>query len=189
MRAELLICLASFPFSMDVIKAIETRRSVRKYKQNPIPQADLKKILESGRLAPSAGNKQPWGFVVVQNKERRMALAEAASKQLWTGEAGVILVVFGDPSQSSGGYSKWVERDPMIAVENIILAAWDLGYGTCWIGSFDEAKVRSILGIPESRKVICLLPIGVPDESPVQKPRRALGEVFHAETYGETYAS
>ena len=56
---------------MDVIKAIETRRSVRKYKQNPIPQADLKKILESGRLAPSAGNKQPWGFVVVQNKERR----------------------------------------------------------------------------------------------------------------------
>ena len=66
-----------------------------------------------------------------------------------------------------------------------ILAAWSLGYGTCWIGAFDEAKVKALLSIPEDKKVICLLPIGVPAETPEPKSRRALKDVFHAETYGK----
>ena len=170
---------------MDVLKAIETRRSVRKYKPVPLPDGDLKKILEAGRLAPSAGNKQPWGFVVVRDADRRKKLATAASNQMWTAEAGAFLAVFGDAINSPGGYGKWVERDPMIAVESMILAAWSLGYGTCWIGAFDEAKVKALLGIPDDKKVICLLPVGVPAETPDPKPRRALKEVFHAETYGK----
>ena len=169
---------------MDVLNAIETRRSVRKYKPVPVPDGDLKKILEAGRLAPSAGNKQPWGFVVVRDPGRRKLLAEAARNQTWTADAGAFLAVFSDSANSPGGYSKWTERDPMIAAENMILAAWSLGYGTCWVGAFEEEKVKSLLGIPEDKKVICLLPLGVPAETPAPKPRRAFEEVFHAESYG-----
>jgi nitroreductase len=171
---------------MDILKTIETRRSVRKYKSIPVPDGDLKKILEAGRLAPSAGNKQPWGFVVVRDAEGKKKLAEAARNQMWTADAGAFLAVFGDATNSPGGYSKWVERDPMIAVESMILAAWSLGYGTCWIGAFEEEKVKPLLGIPEDKKVICLLPIGVPAEVPDPKPRRAFGEVFHDEKYGKS---
>lgn len=171
---------------MDILKTIETRRSVRKYKPIPVPDGDLKKILEAGRLAPSAGNKQPWGFVVVRDAEGKKKLAEAARNQMWTADAGAFLAVFGDAVNSPGGYSKWVERDPMIAVESMILVAWSLGYGTCWIGAFEEEKVKPLLGIPEDKKVICLLPIGVPAETPDPKPRRAFGEVFHAEKYGKS---
>lgn len=170
---------------MDVLKAIETRRSVRKYKPVPVPDGDLKKILEAGRLAPSAGNRQPWGFIVVRDADRRKKLAAAASNQMWTADAGAFLAVFADPSFSPGGYGRWTDRDPMIAVESMVLAAWSIGYGTCWIGAFEEAKVKSLLGIPEDKKVICLLPIGVPAETPEPKPRRALKEVFHSETYGK----
>jgi nitroreductase len=170
---------------MDVLKAIETRRSVRKYKPVPVPDGDLKKILEAGRLAPSAGNKQPWGFVVVRDDAGRKKLAEAARNQMWAADAGAFIAIYGDTANSPGGYSKWVERDPMIAIESMVLAAWSLGYGTCWIGAFEEDKVKALLGIPEDKKVINLLPIGVPAETPDPKPRRAFKEVFHAETYGK----
>ena len=73
----------------------------------------------------------------------------------------------------------------MIAVENMVLAAWSLGYGTCWIGAFEEEQVKPLLGIPLDKKVICLLPIGVPADNPDPKPRRAFKEVFHAESYGK----
>ena len=173
------------PVCMEVLKAIETRRSVRKYKPVPMPDGDLAKILEAGRLAPSAGNKQPWGFVVVRDATGKKKLAEAARNQMWTADAGAFLAVFADPVFSPGGYGKWTERDPMIAVESMVLAAWSLGYGTCWIGAFEEEKVKPLLGLPEDKKVICLLPIGVPAETPEPKPRRAFKEVFHAETYGK----
>ena len=165
--------------------AIEMRRSVRKFKPVPVLPGDLKKILEAGRLAPSAGNKQPWGFIVVRDVERRKMLAEAAMNQMWTADAGAFLAIFGDPTGSPGAYTRWLERDPMIAVENIVLAAWGLGYGTCWIGAFEEGKVKLLLGIPADKKVICLLPIGVPAEKPEPKPRRAFKDVFHAEVYGK----
>src|SRR5512138_44552 len=101
------------PRNMDILKAIESRRSIRKYKPVPIPDGDLKKILEAGRLAPSAGNKQPWGFVVVRDTGGKKLLAEAARNQMWTADAGAFLAIFGDATNSPGGYSKWVERDPM----------------------------------------------------------------------------
>jgi nitroreductase len=168
---------------MEVLKTIETRRSVRKYNPIPIPDSELKKILEAGRLAPSAGNKQPWGFVVVRDADRRKKLAEAARNQMWTLDASAILAVFGDPTVP-GVYIRWLERDPMIAVENMILAAWSLGYGTCWIGAFDEDKVKMLLGVPDDKKMICLLPIGIPAETPEAKPRRVFKEIFHDERFG-----
>ena len=166
---------------MDVFEAIKTRRSIRKYKQTPIPEKKLKQIFEAARLAPSAGNRQPWGFVVVRDAERKKALAEAANAQAFLANAALIVAAVGDPEVSK----KWCEKDVMIAVEHLALSAAALGYGACWIGAFNEAKVKSLLGIPEKVSVVALLPIGVPDETPPTRPRKEFSEIFFEEEYGE----
>ncbi|MGD2201362.1 MAG: nitroreductase family protein [Candidatus Bathyarchaeota archaeon] len=170
---------------MEVLEAIETRRSVRRYKPGEIPAEDLEKILRAGQLAPSAGNRQPWRFVVVRGPETRMELAGAARGQLWTGDAGVMVAALAVSPDTPGVYARWVERDVMTATEHLVLAAWSLGYGTCWIGAFEEDEVKGILGVPEGMKVICLLPIGVPDQSPEPRGRKPFEEIFHGERYGQ----
>jgi len=166
---------------LDVFEAIKTRRSIRKYKPIPIPDEKLKKILEAARLAPSAANRQPWGFVVVRDAERKKALAEAANNQKFLADAAVIVAAVGDPEISK----KWFEKDVMIAVEHLALSAAALGYGTCWIGAFNKAKVKSLLRIPERVSVVVLLPIGVPDETPLTKLRKEFSDIFFEEEYGE----
>jgi nitroreductase len=166
---------------LDVFETIKIRKSIRKYEQIPVPEEKLKKILEAARLAPSAGNRQPWGFVVVRDTERKKALAEAANNQTFLAEAALIVAAVGDPDVSK----KWCEKDVMIAVEHLALSAAALGYGTCWIGAFNEAKVKSLLRIPERVNVVALLPIGVPDETPPARPRKEFSEIFFEEEYGE----
>jgi nitroreductase len=159
---------------MDVLEAIRTRRSVRKYKPEPIPNEKLETILDAARLAPSASNRQPWRFVVVEDRERGKALARAADDQTFIGDAGAIIVAVSDPEKSA----RWHEKDTMIALEHVVLAATALGYGTCWIGAFDEDAVKRLLKIPAKMKVVALLPIGVPDEKPSLRPRRKMSEIF-----------
>jgi nitroreductase len=170
---------------MDVFKAIETRRSIRKYKNDSINKDDLKKILKAAQLAPSAGNKQPWRFIVVQDAEKRKKLGEIARNQTWISDAGVIMVALAMDKNSPEVYERWVERDVMTAVEHMVLTAWDLGYGTCWIGAFKEADVKEFLDIPDEMTVICLLPIGVPDQSPEARSRKSLDELFYGDNYEE----
>lgn len=170
---------------MEVLEAIDTRRSVRRYKPEAIPDEDLKKILTAGQLAPSAGNKQPWRFVVVRDPETRKRLAVAARKQLWTGDANIMIAALAVSPDTPGVYTRWVERDVMTAVEHMVLAAWSLGYGSCWIGAFTEDDVKEILEIPGDMKVICLLPIGVPDIKPEPRGRKPVDEIFHDDKYGE----
>ena len=105
---------------MDVLEAIETRRSVRKYKPEAIPEGDLKKILEAAHIAPSAGNKQPWRFVVVRDQDTRTKLAKASRNQMWTADAGVIVVALAMDKGSPELYERWVEKDLMIAVEHMV---------------------------------------------------------------------
>jgi nitroreductase len=166
---------------LDVFEAIKTRRSIRKYKPTPIPDEDLKKIFEAARLAPSAAHRQPWSFVVVRDAEKKKALAEAANNQEFLADAAVIVAAVGDPEVSR----KWYEKDVMIAVEHMALSAAALGYGTCWIGAFNEAEVKNLLRIPESVKVVVLLPIGMPDQTPLTKTRKEFSEIFFGEEYGE----
>ena len=166
-------------FLMDVLEAIRTRRSIRKFRPKPIPDEKLKTILEAGRSAPSAGNRQPWRFVVVKDLERKRTLAKAANNQMFIADAGVIVVALGDPEASP----RWFRQDPMIAVEHMVLAATGLGYGTCWIGAFSEEEVKRILRIPEGLKVIVLLPIGFPDEAPAPRERKSLKEIVFLEKY------
>ncbi len=164
---------------MDVFEAIEKRRSIRKYKPEPIPAEKMEKILEAARLAPSAANRQPWRFVVVQNADRKKALAEIANNQKFLGDAGAIVVAMGDPDVTA----KWYEKDTMIALEHMVLAATALGYGTCWIGAFDEDAVKKLLNIPPKMKVVALLPIGKPDETPLPKPRKEHSQIFQKEEW------
>ncbi|MEM3536303.1 MAG: nitroreductase family protein [Candidatus Bathyarchaeia archaeon] len=170
---------------MDVFEVIEKRRSIRKYKPKPIPDKDLKKILEAGRLAPSGGNKQPWSFVVVTEPETKKALSIAANNQKFIADAGAVVVALGDPTSfpAKKHYVPYLQ-DPMIAIEHMVLASTALGYGTCWIGAFNQEEVKKILKIPENLAVVALLPIGVPDESPQPRPRKAFKEVFFKNSYG-----
>ena len=163
---------------MEVLDAIRTRRSIRKYKSEPIPEEKLRTILEAARLAPSAGNRQPWRFIVIQNTERKKALAKVANNQTFL-DASAIIVATGDPDVSA----RWYEKDPMIALEHIVLAATALGYGTCWIGAFDEDAIKHLLKIPTNVKVIALLPIGIPDETPAPRPRKEFSEIFFKEEW------
>jgi nitroreductase len=164
---------------MDVLEAIRTRRSIRKYKLERIPDEKLNMILEAARLAPSAANRQPWRFVVVEDRERRKALAKAANDQTFVSDAGAIVVAISDPEKSA----RWHEKDTMIALEHIVLAATALGYGTCWIGAFDEDAVKNLLKIPAKMKVVAVLPIGIPDEKPEPRRRRELSEIFFKEEW------
>ncbi|MEM2904700.1 MAG: nitroreductase family protein [Candidatus Bathyarchaeia archaeon] len=168
---------------MDVFEAVKARRSIRRFKNQPVPEEKLLKVLEAARLAPSAGNRQPWQFVVVRNPSRKRMIAQAADGQDFIAEAGAVIVALGDPAISK----RWYLRDPMIAVEHMVLEAVELGLGTCWIGAFDEAEVKNILKIPESLSVVCILPVGLPDEAPAARSRRPFAQVFHKEEYGIPY--
>jgi len=175
---------------VDLFEVIERRRSIRKFKPFPIPEEDLKKILEAGRLAPSGGNRQPWQFIIVRASETKRALAAAANNQLFIADADTVVVALGDPKASAKlpyplSSTRIPHRqDPMIAIEHMVLAATALGYGTCWIGAFNEEEVKEILKIPKDFEVIALLPIGVPAENPPPKPRKAFNEIFFKESYG-----
>jgi len=169
---------------MEVFEAIKKRRSIRRFRLETIPDETLMSILEAGRLAPSAGNRQPWRFIVVKDAERKRVLAETTNNYLFVTDASVVVVALGDPNASP----RWFRQDPMIAMEHIVLAATSLGYGTCWIGGFDEEEVKRVLGVPERLAVIAMLPIGVPDESPPPRPRKAIGEIVYLEEYGKPLA-
>jgi len=170
---------------MDMLEAIRTRRSVRKYKPLEIPGEDLMEILKAAQLAPSAGNRQPWRFVVVRAAGTKRRLGEVARGQAWIADAGIVVASLSMPKDSPEIYPRWAERDVMIAVEHMVLAAWSMGYGTCWIGAFEEERVKEILGIPENMTVINLLPIGVPDQKPEARPRKHLEELFHGDRFGK----
>ncbi|MGI6333183.1 MAG: nitroreductase family protein [Saccharofermentanales bacterium] len=164
---------------MNVLDAIRGRRSIRKYSSRPVEDQKLDAVLEAGRLSPSAGNRQSWKFVVVRDPEIIKRLSEEASGgQTFIGEAPLILAACGTNPERimmCGQYSYSV--DLSIATAYMILAAYEQGLGTCWLGAFDENKVKEILGIPKEVRVVALTPLGYPAESPAARPRKSLGEI------------
>ena len=166
---------------MDTVTAITNRRSIRKFLSRALPDGDLRTILEAGRQAPSAANRQPWHFVVVREDAQRRRLAEACSGQMWLADAGAIIAGVGKPDVNE----KWYPVDVAIAMQNMIVAATALGYGTCWIGAFEEAKVKEVLGIPEEMRVVALTPVGAPDDKPDRRPRMGMEEFVSLDRYGQ----
>lgn len=168
---------------MEMLDVIFARRSIRKYRPEAVAEADLDRILEAGRQSPSGGNRQPWHFVVVKDAEVRQELATACNGQLWLATAPIIIAALGKPD-----ISRWHIVDPAIALHTMILAAHSYGYGTCWIGAFDAARVRSLLAIPDDYSLLALTPIGIPDEQPAARPRKARNEIFSANRFGTRYS-
>jgi len=171
---------------MKVLEAIQKRRSVRKYKQDPIPEEALLRVLEAARLAPSGKNFQPWKFIIVKDKELKEKLARASAGQFFIAKAPIIVVGCGFPDKCyarMGRYMKSWSVDVTIALEHLILQAQEEGLGTCWIGSFEEEEVKAILNVPEEVKVLALTPLGYPDEIPRFRGRKSLDEIISYDRY------
>lgn len=171
---------------MEFYEVITKRKSVRKYKSDPIPDDVLNKILEAGRIAPSAKNIQPWRFIVIRDKETKKRIAEASRGQLWIADADVIVVgcILNDIAWGRmGGYMSSGQVDVAIALEHMILAAAAEGLGTCWIGAFVEKDVKEILEVPDNVTVIALTPIGYPAEEPKDRGRKSMKEIVSYDKY------
>ena len=148
---------------MNVMEAIKNRYSVRGYKNRPVEREKLNKILEAARFAPSASNKQEWRFIVVQDKDTRQHLMEAAKNQPFVGEAPVVIACCAktdDHIMTCGQMCYPI--DVAIAIEHMALEAVEEGLGTCWVGAFYEDRVKKILGIPQDIRVVELLALGYP---------------------------
>ena len=166
---------------MDTFECIRKRRDIRSYLKKEVPDEAIKKIIEAGRLAPSAMNLQPWHFVVIKNKETLKELGKFCTSGRFVVEASFAVVVVTDP------VNKWHEIDGARAVQNMALAAWNEGVGCCWIGAIDREKVKETLTIPRNLHVLTILPFGYPEEFTVKrkKVRKSPDEVFYWEKFGE----
>jgi len=169
---------------MDVFTAINGRRSVRAYRPAEVEEEKLKKILEAARLSPSASNRQDWRFIVVRNTETRKRLAKAAFGQFFVGEAPVVIVACGtEPKTTMACGQPTHTVDVSIACAFMILEAYELGLGTCWVGAFNEGEVKKALEIPEPVRVVAVIPLGYPDEDPSQRTRKDLDQIICLEKF------
>jgi len=161
---------------MNALEAIGKRRSVRKYTGEPIPGKDLEKIVDAGRLAATGSNRQPWDFVVVTDRAMVARLKVAAE---WMEKAAAIIAVVMDPS------TQWWLEDGAAAVENMLIASTALGYGSCWLEGDTlphEEEFKKVLGVPKEKRLLTLVPVGVPAEEPTRE-KKSLQEVLHWERY------
>jgi nitroreductase len=163
---------------MDVIEAITKRKSIRDYKDTPVPEDKLKRVLEAGRMAPSGGNRQEMKFVVVREKETRLKLAEASGGQRHVGQAPVLIAAVATVTDRIApcGVPAY-PVDVAIAVDHMTLGAFEEGLGTCWIGAFRQEMVRKALKIPESCVVVSLLTMGYAAAEGRPKTRKAFDDV------------
>ncbi len=168
---------------MDVYEAIRARRSVRAYKDKPIPDDVLARVLEAARLAPSACNRQEWRFIVVKDRIKIGELAEAANGQSFVAEAPVYLAFCATASRvMSCGVDAGIV-DTSIPLAYVTLAAVAEGLGTCWLGAFDQGKTRKILGVPEDALVVGVTPLGYPAEVPAARSRKKLEDIVSFESW------
>jgi len=152
---------------MEFYEVVRTRRSIRSYKADPVPQLSLDRVLEAARIAPSGHNRQLWKFYVVKDDEKRQKVAEACGGQTWVAQAPVVIVAVGWKIPfNRGGYMGEMSfmMDVSIAFTHLVLAARAEGLGTCWIGDFDNGKVKEALGLPEDQHVVAVTPLGYPDK-------------------------
>ena len=161
-----------------VMTAIKIRRSIRHYKDTHVEEEKLDKMLEAGRLAPSAGNLQEWKFVVVRDKGTREKLAIAANNQKFIEDAPVTIVACATITDYIMKCKQHAYPiDLAIAVDHMTLEAVEEGLGTCWVGSFDEEDIKKILGIPDNIRVVTLLTIGYPKYVPGPRKRKRKEEI------------
>jgi nitroreductase len=163
---------------MDFYDVIRGRRSIRAYRDTPVEEEKLKRVLEAARVAPTAANRQPIHFYVVRKREARRRLLQAYSQE-WFAGAPVIICACARPSQawSRTDGKSYADVDTTIAMDHLILAATAEGLGTCWIGAFNPERLREVLDIPAELEPVALTPLGYPAAEPAPTPRKPLDEI------------
>jgi len=169
---------------MEFSELIRTRYSVRAYKPDPVEDEKLHQILEAARLAPTAANRQPFRILVIHTKGRQEELRRIYRRG-WFVAAPIILCACGVPDEN------WVRMDGKnyndvdvtIAMDHLILAAADLGLGTCWVAAFDPDAAREVLNLPEGIEPVAFTPLGYPADAPGEKKRKSLDELVRYETW------
>lgn len=172
---------------MELNEAIKKRRSIRAYKTQDVPGEVVEKLVEAASFAPSAGNIQPWKFVVTRKVEVKKKLAQAA-RQAFIEEAPVVIVICADETRAEMGYgfrgkTLYCIQDTAAATQNIVLTAFSLGLGTCWIGAFDEGQARNAVNAPQNMRPVAIIPVGYPNESPAHIKRRPISQIIHYENF------
>jgi nitroreductase len=174
--------------SMEIFEAIKNRRCIRAFKKKELPPGTIEKLLDAARWAPSAGNVQPWEFVVAVSEDMKRALSLAAYGQKDIEDSSVVIVVCANEKRAEESYGErgktlYCLQDTAAATQNILLTAYSLGFGSCWVGAFKEDQVRELISAPKDIRPVALVPIGYPEEKPAARGRRPLSEIMHRETY------
>lgn len=169
---------------MDFSQLIETRYSVRAYKPKRVEDDKLQQVLEAARLAPTAANRQPFQLIVIHTEGRKEELNRIYDRD-WFVQPPLVIGICGVPGLA------WSRRDEMnyhvvdatIVMDHLILAAADLGLGTCWIGAFDPDAAREVLGLPDTVEPIAFTPLGYPADEPKPKKRKPLSDLVRYESW------
>lgn len=167
---------------MEVFECVRTRVETREFKADPVPTPVIRKILEAGRWSPSQRNRQPWHFIVVQDRETLKQLGALASSGPYLADAPLAIAVVTEGA-----------RAPLIdgtrAIASMQLVAWAEGLGSCWVGGVDRDGVKRLLGIPEACELITVLPFGYPTDAAkaLKKRRNPLEQLAHLEHFGEPF--
>jgi nitroreductase len=177
---------------MNVFEAIAGRKSIRKFEKRSVDDKLIGVLLYMATQAPSAGNVQDWRFVVVKDDEQKKKLYKAALEQDCILNAPVVIAVCSDTKSIGLKYGKRGEtlysiQDTAAAIENILLSAYALGLGACWVGAFDEESVKTALGLPEHVRPYALIPVGYPAEDPKKPERIDFDNLTWLNKWGEKY--
>lgn len=165
--------------TMDALDCIRGRRSVREYSGKKIGKEILERIVDAGRLAPTANNVQPWEFVVVTERDMLGELGSVANYGGFIRDAAACILVFCKDT-------KYYLEDGCAATENMLLAAESFGIGACWVAGDKKSyveTVRVLAGIPQGYKLVSMISLGYPKAGAPEKPKRKLGEVLHWEKF------
>ncbi len=158
----------------DFLEFLKRRRSIRMFQNKMIPDDEIEMILKAARWTPSASNRQPWQFIVIKDKELLKTLSKITIYGYFMAQAPVAIAIVGKISESPN----WYIQDTTLASMSIILMAWSLGIGTCWIGSLDREKTKELLNLDKKDYLLTVLPLGyIKGDIPKPTPRKELKEI------------
>jgi len=171
---------------MEALEAIKSVKSVSKFKPNPVPEQKVQAVMNAARSAQSAENLQPWKFIVVSDEDAKRKLAGACTNSKHMADAPLVVVACARLDEAVamiGGYMNSYPVDVGMAIAHLTVAATSEGLGTSWVFSFNEEKVKALLGIPQDARVVGLTPMGVPEAQEPPSGRKHLAEILAYNAY------
>jgi len=179
-----------------ILPEINTRRSIRKYKDKPVEEHLIRELIEAAILAPSGSNTQPWHFIIVRDEKVKQEVIAADHYQQWMFKAPVLIACVSDiecrikdsqalrvDEKSSEEEVKQIVRDSAVAIENLLLQAEHLGLGTCWTAWFEQKEMKAALRVPDNKYVCGVICVGYADEMPSKRSRKAFEDIVHYEVW------